>query len=919
MNRSRLTLITGLLMTAGLFSHGLAADVPCVPSPYGNTELFLRGGMNSWNALPEYRFTYVCNHYELTTELTGDQTFKVADAGWSAPTDFGGGAQSTPQPGTPLPLKLQGSNLTFAFKGLSRIILDVTSGQPSLLIADCPRNPFGSTGLYLKGSMNSWNATEEYRFKYVCDAFFLNVGLTGNQEFKVADPGWSAPTTFGGKDGSSSTLKAGEALPLLSDQQLGGSASNLKFNFTGEHTLKFTVDAAGKNGTLTIGEKTFVDRSAREVTDPVALSVQYDSRNLAFKAPFGATRAGEEVQFALSALPGVESATLVLEKRILEGNQERLEYLPHARIPMQKKQDGNREVWSATQVFPDSSVYGYHFELKIGKDTYVYQNNKNSIYWTTEKGSDGVGVLDFRPEDPKAIRRYRQTVYQPDFKVPDWAKDAVYYYIFPERFRNGDKANDPKVGVDTYLDQQIEIHDNWNEAPFLPNSGDGSDTVYNNDFFGGDLRGIIEKLDDLKDLGVNTLYLNPIFEAPSNHKYDTADYLHIDNNFGTNAEFQELTRESAKRGMRVILDTSLNHTGSDSIYFDRYGKYPETGAFEKEQIRTDSPYTDFYTFNPGGATADQKYAGWVGVSSLPELKESDAWKDYAYRADNAITRYWLRQGASGWRMDVAPWVSDSFWQEWRKTVKAENPDALTVAETWFNASKHFLGDQFDSTMNYIFRNTVLDYAAGGKASELYQNLELMREEYPPQAFYALMNLLSTHDAARALHKFGYTSETTPQDTIDTAKKRLKLAVLFQMTYPGAPAIYYGDEVGVTGGEDPKNRGTYPWEDVGGKPDLALREDFKKLIALRNQNPVLRSGTLSAPLLLDDHVVVLLRELDSKAVLVGLNNDTQPHQVNVKLPEKYKNRTGLDLLTHTTQALDAAVTVPALGGLVLELQ
>jgi glycosidase len=248
-------------------------------------------------------------------------------------------------------------------------------------------------------------------------------------------------------------------------------------------------------------------------------------------------------------------------------------------------------------------------------------------------------------------------------------------------------------------------------------------------------------------------------------------------------------------------------------------------------------------------------------------------------------KQWLDRGASGWRMDVAPWVPDDFWREWRAEIKRHKADALTVSEVWFDASKYLLGDMFDSTMNYIFRNAVLEYAAGGSAQSLVAQLELMRESYPPQAHNALMNLLSTHDAARALHRFGYRDDgkDTP-DGIALAKQRLLLAVFLQMTYPGAPTIYYGDEVGVTGGDDPYNRGTYPWADEGGQPDLALLADFKKLTKLRHDHPILRRGSLQAPLFTDDHVLVLVRRLGPTWALTATNNSAQAQTVTVTLPE-----------------------------------
>jgi glycosidase len=283
-------------------------------------------------------------------------------------------------------------------------------------------------------------------------------------------------------------------------------------------------------------------------------------------------------------------------------------------------------------------------------------------------------------------------------------------------------------------------------------------------------------------------------------------------------------------------------------------------------------------------------------------------------------KLWLDRGASGWRMDVAPWVPDDFWREWRAAIKAHRPDAITIAETWFDASKYFLGDMFDSTMNYIFRNAVLEYAAGGNAKVLVANLELMREAYPPQAHSALMNLLSTHDAARALHQFGYHDDgkDTPAG-IAAAKQRLLLAVFLQMTYPGAPTIYYGDEVGVTGGDDPFNRATYPWADLGGKPDTALLAEFKKLTKLRHDHPILRRGELLAPLHVDEHVVVFARRLAQSWALTAINNSDQAQTVTLTLPEGAASGYR-DVLQGaagvTAQGRQLTLTVPARFGRVL---
>jgi glycosidase len=757
--------------------------------------------------------------------------------------------------------------------------------------ADCKPAPLGDATLYLRGGVNNWAAADEYAFEYRCDAYFLNLKASGVQEFKLADEDWTGRLTFGG-DSQGNPAR--------------GGAGNIRREFSGEHTLRLSIAADG-SAQLSVGPLSFKPTPPAPLTDKVALRTRFDSRDTAFKQPFGAQPAGTDVSFSIgNDMPGLKAATLVIERRQMSGNQEQLAYEPLARIPMTPRARGLGTGFSARYRFDAAGVYGYWFEIETAQGKYALQNNKDAIYWTREKGSMGPATVERLPANLNRVRRYRQTIHAADFQVPAWARDVVYYYVFPERFRNGDASNDPRPGggrpQDRYQDRDVERHARWNEKPFKPGTGDGSDALFNNDFFGGDLQGLIDKLDYIKALGANALYLTPVFRAPSNHKYDAADYKQIDPAFGSNADFERLCAEAAKRGIRVIPDTSLNHVGADSPYFNRFGNFPAGGAFDNGKINPASPYASWFKFKPDEKDPNKQFQGWVGVADLPEIdKSSPAFRAYAYRDKDSVTNFWLDRGAAGWRMDVAPWVPDDFWREWRSAVKAKKPDALTVAETWFDSSKYFLGDMFDSTMNYIFRNAVLDYAAGKSGKLAAANLELMREAYPPQAFSALMNLLSTHDQPRALHHFGEDRDL-PQ-----AKRRLLLSVFFQMTYPGAPTIYYGDEVGLGGGDDPYNRAPYPWADQGGQPDEALLREFKRLVQLRHDLPVLRHGTLSAPLHADDHVLVLARQLGPTWALTATNNSLQPRSVQVTLPA------GLLRDARFTNALDGGKPLQARQG------
>ena len=934
-------LLANSLVNAAPSDHSIPvtkSSSACTAQPYDGRALFLRGPFNSWNAIEAQKFTWLCNRFELVTALKGPHLFKIGDEGWSPDSDFGGtrpeGSQRAtvnavnvpggiiPQARVSAELTAQGAAIQAEFTGVQRLTLQVSApNKPTLTMTDCPAPPpLGDTQLFLRGTINNWAALDTYAFQYSCDAYYLNTNLSGLHSFKIADAGWGTSTTFGAGRGGRSTPAIDQALPLIRGTDVGGT-SDLSFIFDGEQTIKLAFD--GNVPQITVGARSFADPSARAVSNLVALSIRHDSRQLSDKAPFGAVTSGTKIQFGVTAQTGISALSLVIERRRLEGNQEVLDYTPVARVPMTRTPPVNGssgDRWVTAHTFNDIAIYGYSFEAEIDGKTYVYQNNTDAVYWTREMGSNGIGAVSDAPKDRKAIRRFRITVHKADFKVPDWAQDAVYYYIFPDRFRNGDPSNDPNPNVTRYHDQKIELHKNWQEKPYKPRTGDGSDELFNNDFFGGDLAGIIEKLDYIKALGVNTIYMTPIFRAASNHKYDTADYKTIDPAFGTNGDFTKLTTEAAKRGIRVIPDASFNHTGSDSIYFDRFGNYRQGGAFEGGKIRTDSPYSSWYTFDATQKEPDAQYKGWVGVLDLPELnKSSTSFRKFAFGDADSVTRTWLNRGAAGWRMDVTPWVPDDFWREWRTAVKATKPDALTIAETWFDAAKFLLGDTFDSTMNYIFRNTVIDYAAGGKAKALYANLELIRETYPAQSLYALMNVLSSHDQARALHQFGWQDQSADAASIALAKQRLLLAVFFQMTYPGAPSIYYGDEVGMTGGEDPYNRGTYPWADLGGNPDTALLAEFKALTKLRNDNIVLRRGSIDAPLFIDDHVIVLLRRHKKTWAITATNNSDRNRVLTLTLPKTVSATAFSNPLTNeTANSHDNKIvfTIPPVSGTVL---
>jgi glycosidase len=445
-------------------------------------------------------------------------------------------------------------------------------------------------------------------------------------------------------------------------------------------------------------------------------------------------------------------------------------------------------------------------------------------------------------------------------------------------------ANDPISGTFFYdEDPGVMTAPLWNwivpDPRVVGSPWEGS---YSKLFYGGDLQGILSQLDYLESLGVTVLYFNPIFEAPSNHKYDATNYEYIDDNFGDVATFLTLTQELHARGMYLVLDGVFNHTSSDSDYFDRYGRYSTVGACED----VNSPYRGWYIFTPasppgtGVCAGDTNYQSWWGFDSLPELvTENDEVRDYIYRTDPQVATYWLDQGADGWRLDVAGDVGHAFWQDWRAYIRGAKPTAITIAEEWGDASEFMLGDELDSAMNYRFRNALIgllretdwqDTNSFIRALSVTQFDSLMHsfeEDYPPEAWYAMMNLVDSHDTNRVLIPLDQDGDPTDPDYAD-GKARLHILALIQLTMPGAPTIYYGDEVGLVGYgaangggvyySDPYNRQPFPWPDEPGygqlpawrQQDAALLAYYSTLAGIRNAHPALRTGSFDT-LLTDD--------------------------------------------------------------------
>jgi len=477
------------------------------------------------------------------------------------------------------------------------------------------------------------------------------------------------------------------------------------------------------------------------------------------------------------------------------------------------------------------------------------------------------------------------------------------------------------------------------------------------DYFGGDLKGVDQKLDYLDTLGVTAIYFNPIFDAGSNHSYDTQDYTKIDPYFGTAKDFDNLVKHAKALGIRVILDGVFNHMSSDSPLFDRYGHYATVGACES----TASAYRSWFVFTnvaagtgtcagPAGLKS-ANYEGWFGFDSIPVLrKDQAAVQAYFLTAPDSVAKRWLQAGASGWRLDVSGDASfpNGYWESFRSVVKATNPQALTVSETWQKDStllRMVRGDRLDTTMNYRLRDAVLallapqafdskGFADSGhqiSVSDFADRLASIREDYTDATYYSLMNLLDSHDTERLLWTLTPGVETTAakeQTAVNVAagKLRVRLASLIQFTVPGAPTVYSGDEVGVTGDDDPDDRRTYPWADLGGRPDTALLAHYTGLADLRAAVPALRSGDFRI-LLADDgaDTVAYGRKTGSQVAILVLNRSAATRSIEIPVggyvPDgiALARRFGVGVAATGSVSVGGGhvtVSLPAMSGLVL---
>lgn len=568
----------------------------------------------------------------------------------------------------------------------------------------------------------------------------------------------------------------------------------------------------------------------------------HDSHNEFYRTPSGPAPAGSNVLIRLHC---DEATSVVLRTWMTEE-------LCYTMLPTAE------HVWEVAIPLPTTPGLFWYYFLIYRKDgrTIRYGNQPDKL------GGVGVAYDHGEPES------FQITLYDPAYKTPEAFHGANIYQIFPDRFRHA-----PTKAVDDRKDRYV--HQNWDEE--LLSVGDLRGGKYQElDFYGGTLTGIQEKLPYLKDMGIDIIYLNPIFRARSNHRYDTGDYTQVDPLCGTNTEFTELCEAAKKVGIRVMLDGVFSHTGEDSVYFNHFGHYPTLGAYQGQS----SPYYDWYTFNH----YPEDYKAWWGILSLPELrKDNPEYQKFMFQPHEGVVPRWIEAGSCGWRLDVADELPVDFLRKLRAAAKAADPEAVVLGEVWEDASNkvaygetrcYCTGDTLDSVMNYPVREAILNFVMGKTSASTFVRLIHHQEEvYPAQFRYALMNLVGCHDRCRALNILAgrecqELSKADQQhvhlnvEEYELAVRRYKLCIDLLCALPGCATVYYGDEVGLTGCHDPWNRRAFPW----GCEDKSLQKYVANKLRHRQESDLLRLGYCDIEAPNDDTLLITRRMKDGHDAL-----------------------------------------------------
>ena len=607
----------------------------------------------------------------------------------------------------------------------------------------------------------------------------------------------------------------------------------------------------------------------------MSIHIYYNPLDKACKNLTGAIRQGELLQLNVYQLKDETQDVRLnscITSDILQTPSKEECQSPKQKAFLHLNKDGERaSVFEMTK-----TDFGWSISLSIAENGLYYYTFQIESVGFVSCGYLETGYISKQPYG------FLLTVSSTDYKTPEWFKGGVMYQIFPDRFC--------KVGTMPDIKGRIERKD-WGGLPsYKPNE---YGKVLNNDFFGGNFKGIESKLPYLHDLGVTTIYLNPIFEAASNHRYDTSDYMKIDPILGTEDDFSSLVQAAKKQGMRIILDGVFNHTGDDSVYFNKYGHYPSVGAYQS----VDSPYYSWYSFQQ----FPDKYESWWGIDILPEVNEqSEEYQRFIFD-EGGVLKKWLTFGIGGYRLDVADELPDFFLKKLRKSVKESNADAIIIGEVWEDASnkiayskrrEYLQGYELDSVMNYPLRDAMIGYVQSGSATKLLHTIRTFIDHYPKETVDCLMNVLGTHDSARILTVLGgiychskdemasknaYLSEKSKQKAI----KKLKMAAVLQYTLPGVPCLYYGDENGMEGHIDPFCRQCFDWENLNND----LISFYQNLGKIRGEHKeIFKDGEFEA-LHVEDGLMFYKRNKENFAVYVYTNNSSKRYLIH--LNGKYK--------------------------------
>ena len=618
----------------------------------------------------------------------------------------------------------------------------------------------------------------------------------------------------------------------------------------------------------------------------------FDSRDLRYKSPFGAVPCGTMVTATVRPLlsEGFDHVTMVVYGEFAASRREVV--LTHAGT------EGDRCLFTGAYMAPEEpELIWYCFRL-VRRD--------GQVVWLGRNGYCGEGEA----------HSWQQTVYDDSLPTPDWFGRGVTYQIFPDRFRRTEIPDPAGMLGDRW------VHQEWNEL--MEYRPDERGEIRNRDFFGGSLAGIEEKLDYLKELGITTIYLCPIFESDSNHRYNTGDYDKVDPMLGDEEDLRRLCEKARARGMHVMLDGVFNHTGNNSRYFNALGAYPSLGAAQSPE----SPYYDWYSFHHW----PDRYDCWWGIHTLPAVNESrPSYIEFIIEGDESVIRRWLRAGADAWRLDVADELPDEFIARIRRVIMEEKPEGFLLGEVWEDGSnkiaysrrrKYLLGRETHGLMNYPFRVSAMDYLRGGDAAAFREAMETIRENYPRPAFYSCMNMLGTHDNPRILTLLGTYPKEAPPTRDERAHYRmspeeyhrgcrlLQTGAILLSAFPGSPTIFYGDEAGMEGFEDPFNRGTFPW----GREDRMLQRRFALLGSLRNNRRSLQEGELRW-LHAQGHGLAFARELADEITVAATNAGDDPLFLTFDWPGDLAT----DALTgQQFLAVDGKITIclPPLDGVLL---